>query len=64
MQASYKTHGEQWNYFQRGCMDKLGSGDFSKLSLLKIALIFTNKNAGYHHRHLGCGQITPPDMHL
>ena len=33
MKAFYKTHGiylyNQWNYFQRECMDKWRSGDFS-----------------------------------
>ena len=33
IKAFYKTHGvysyNQWNYFQRGCMDKWQSGDFS-----------------------------------
>ena len=33
MKSFYKIHGvysnNQWNYFQRGCMDKWRSGDFT-----------------------------------
>ena len=47
---SYK----EWNYFQRGCMDKWRSGDFQKRKLLKVCTRFEMKNhltATYSYTH-------------
>ena len=39
----YKTH-NQWNYFQRGCMDKWRSGDFSIQTWYIPLEAFASKN--------------------